>query len=88
MVISEALRIASINHVMDHALQCQVAGSEEGGSALSAVKINYAGSVHLASSKTHGEVARVQPLCLFCSLTTWLTDFKSLNTKTVFCRFH
>jgi len=33
--------------------------SEEGGSALSAVKINYAVSVHLASSKTHDEVVRV-----------------------------
>jgi len=32
--------------------------TEEGGSALCAVKINYADSVHLASSKTRGEEAR------------------------------
>ena len=37
---------------------CGGSYAEEGGSALSAVKINYADSVHLANSKTRGEEAR------------------------------
>ena len=42
----------------DSMMLLHMSRAEEGGSAVSAVKINYADSVHLASSKTRGEEAR------------------------------